>query len=408
MKSELDKYIKFHYGYIIVFCCCLIMGINLGLVMSCAGIFYKPVSDELGVSVGDFGLYMTFVYLFSTLMLSIAGRMMDRYSARWLLTLSSALLGTVMLGMSQLNAVWQFYIAGAIIGVTLAFLLYLSYPTMVNRWFNSKVGFLIGICSAASGIGGILFNPLGGHLIDQYGWRMTYVIFGMIIVLIVTPLLGLLLRNFPSEIGKEAYGEKQAEVVKSGVDYAAAIKSSAFFALIIFALLMISVSTLNLFIPTYVTSVGFTVEQSSFVASAIMLGVTIGKVALGLINDRSGKLGVWTFSLLGTLGFIFLLLGKTEIILMTLGGFLYGWAYAAVTVETALLARTVFGSRDYAKIFSNISIALSAGGAIMSGGWGYLIGVISFDIILLIGMGLVLTSGLIGFYSINLSRKMKL
>lgn len=163
MKSALDKYIKFHYGYIIVFCCCLIMGINIGLVMSCAGIFYKPVSDELGVSVGDFGLYMTFVYLFSTLMLSIAGRMMDRYSARWLLTLSSALLGTVMLGMSQLNAVWQFYIAGAIIGVTLAFLLYLSYPTMVNRWFNSKVGFLIGICSAASGIGGILFNPLGGY-----------------------------------------------------------------------------------------------------------------------------------------------------------------------------------------------------------------------------------------------------
>lgn len=237
---------------------------------------------------------------------------------------------------------------------------------------------------------------------------MTYVIFGLIIVLIVTPLLGLLLRNFPSEIGKEAYGEKQAEVVKSGVDYAVAIKSPAFFALIIFALLMISVSTLNLFIPTYVTSVGFTVEQSSFVASAIMLGVTIGKVALGLINDRSGKLGVWAFSLLGTLGFIFLLLGKTEIVLMTLGGFLYGWAYAAVTVETALLVRTVFGSRDYAKIFSNISIALSAGGAIMSGGWGYLIGFISFDIMLLIGMGLVLISGLIGVSSIQSSKKMKL
>ncbi len=62
----------------------------------------------------------------------------------------------------------------------------------------------------------------------------------------------------------------------------------------------------------------------------------------------------------------------------------------------------------YAKIFSNISIALSAGGAIMSGGWGYLIGFISFDIILLVGMGFVITSGLIGFYSIKSSRKMKL
>ena len=58
------------------------MGINIGLVMSCAGIFYKPVSLELGVSVGDFGLYMTFVYLFSTLMLTRAGKLMDRYSGR--------------------------------------------------------------------------------------------------------------------------------------------------------------------------------------------------------------------------------------------------------------------------------------------------------------------------------------
>ncbi|GAA5089869.1 hypothetical protein GCM10023210_15220 [Chryseobacterium ginsengisoli] len=65
------------------------MGINIGLVMSCAGIFYKPVSKELGISLGDFGLYMTFVYFFSTLMLSVAGKLMDRYSARWLLTLSS-------------------------------------------------------------------------------------------------------------------------------------------------------------------------------------------------------------------------------------------------------------------------------------------------------------------------------
>lgn len=30
-----------HYGYIIVFCCCLIMGANVGLVMSCAGIYHS-------------------------------------------------------------------------------------------------------------------------------------------------------------------------------------------------------------------------------------------------------------------------------------------------------------------------------------------------------------------------------
>jgi MFS family permease len=395
---------KFHYGYVIVFCCCLIMGINIGLVMSCAGIFYKPVSSELGVAVGDFGLYMTFIYLFSTLMLIKAGKLMDKYSARWLLTSSSAVLGIVLLAMSAFNAVWQFYVAGAIIGLTLAFLLYLSYPTLVNRWFNSNIGFFIGICSAASGIGGVLFNPFGGYLIANYGWRTTYLIFGIIVLVLVTPLLALLLRNYPADKAQKAFGEKQAETVKSGVDYAVAIKSPVFFALIAFAFFMISVSTINLFIPTYVTSVGYSVEQSALIASSIMLGVTIGKVALGWINDRSTLFGIITSVGLGIAGFVFLLLAKSGMSIMTVGGFLFGWAYAGVTVETALLVRTVFGSKDYAKIFSNISVALAAGGALMAGGWGYLADLIDFSSILIAGIFLLVVSGFLGVYALRKSK----
>jgi len=396
---------RFHYGFVIVFCCCLIMGINIGLVMSCAGIFYKPVSTELGISIGDFGLYMTFVYLFSTLMLSVAGKLMDRYSARWLLTLSSGVLGLVYLAMSVFDKVWQFYIAGAVIGLSLAFLLYLSYPTMINRWFNTRVGFFIGLCSAASGIGGVIFNPLAGVLISKYGWRTTYLLFGILMLFVVTPLLGLLLRNYPADKGEKAFGEKQRETVKSGIDYAVAVKSPVFYALIVFAFLMISVSTLNLFLPTYVTSVGYSVEQSAFVASAIMLGVTIGKVALGWLNDRNPSFGILASVGLGILGFILLLIGKSGMGVMTAGGFLFGWAYAGVTVETALLVRSVFGSKDYAKIFSNISIALASGGALMSGGWGYIVDFVDFKFILTIGILLLLISGFIAFYALKSHRK---
>ena len=395
---------NFHYGYVIVFCCCLIMGINIGLVMSCAGIFYKPVSSELGISVGDFGLYMTFIYLFSTLMLTKAGKLMDKYSARWLLTLSSAVLGIVLLSMSTFNAVWQFYAAGSVIGLTLAFLLYLSYPTMVNRWFNSNVGFFIGVCSAASGIGGVIFNPFGGYLISSYGWRTTYVIFGCIVLVVVTPLLALLLRNYPAEKGQKAFGKKQEEIVKSGVDYVVAVKSPVFYALIAFAFLMISVSTINLFLPAYVVNIGYLVEQSAFVASAIMLGVTIGKVALGWVDDKNPYFGIIASVGLGMLGFVLLLLGSSGIAIMTVGGFLFGWAYAGVTVETALLVRTVFGGKDYAKIFSNISIALAAGGALMAGGWGYLVDLINFKAILTIGIVLLAISAILGIYALRGSK----
>lgn len=404
-KDDMTTPNKIHYGYFIIVCCCLIMGVNVGLVMSCAGIFYQPVSQELGVSVGKFGLYMSFNYLTSTLMLSIAGKMMERYSARILLSLSSALLGVTLSAMAFFNAVWQFYVAGSIIGIALAFLLYLSFPTMVNRWFKSRVGFFIGVCSAASGIGGILFNPLGAFLITTYGWRITYVIFGMAILLLVTPILALLLRDYPKDKGLEAYGVQNSQkknVSNEGVEYVHAIKMPVFYGMIVFAFLMISVSTLNLFIPNYVTGLNYTLEQASFVASAIMAGVTIGKVALGIINDKSNAFGVLVTVVSGIMGLAMLMAGHTSIWIVTVGGFLFGWAYAGVTVQTPMLVHSVFGGKNYAQIYSNISIAFAAGGALTAGGWGILSDYIEFKIILAIGIGFLILSGSIGLYALKI------
>ena len=136
-----------------------------------------------------------------------------------------------------------------------------------------------------------------------------------------------------------------------------------------------------------------------------MLGVTIGKIALGWINDKSPLAGIFTSVGLGILGFILLLLGETGMSLMIIGGFLFGWAYAGVTVETALLVRSVFGTKDYSQLFSNISIALALGGAVMAGGWGYLTDLIPFKSILITGIVLLITSGLIGFYALRGDKK---
>ena len=391
----------FHYGYIIVFCCCLIMGVNIGLVMSCAGIFYKPVSEELGVSVGKFGLYMSFNYLASILMLPIAGKMMTQFSARVLLTVSSAVLGLCFVSMSLFNAVWQFYIAGSVIGIALAFLFYLSFPTMISRWFKTRVGFFMGVCSAFSGIGGILFNPLGAHLITTLGWRTTYALSGVLILLLVTPIIGILIRNYPKDKGLLPYGEneqQQATASNKDVEYVTAVRMPVFYGLVVFAFLIICVSTLNLFIPNYITGLDYTLKQASLVASAVMVGVTIGKVALGMINDKSNLLGVATTVVLGIIGLVLLLMGNAGIVVAAIGGFFFGWAYAGVTVQTPMLVRAVFGNKNYPQIYSNISIAFAVGGAITAGGWGLLADYTTFKFILSLGILFLIITGVIGFY----------
>lgn len=401
-----------HYGFTIVACCCLIMGFDVGISMSCAAIFYPPVSEALGVATGKFSLYMSFSFLTSALMLSKAGELLQKYSARCLLTINSAALGLIIGAMGFLNQVWEFYIMGALMGVTLAFLLYLSYPTMINRWFSTKVGFFMGICTAASGIGGIILNPIGAYLIDNYTWRGAYWIFGLIILIVVTPMLGMLLRDHPKEKGLLPFGFKEegettSAAEESGVPFKKAVHSPSFYALMVFAFLIMAVSTLNLFIPSFVKSQGFNLAQAALAASAIMTGVTIGKVALGYINDRSSALGVTVMALCGAGGIILLIFGHIGMGAILGGSFLFGWAYAGVTVQTAMLVRTVFGNKDYARIFSVISMALAAGGAVTAGGWGLLADATSSNFIFITGIIFLGICYAIGLWALRKSNHSK-
>lgn len=414
MKSH--KAISSHYGYVIVGCCFLIMFVIVGLVMSCAGIFYKPVSEELGVDVGKFGLYMSLNFLFSTLTLSFAGKLLEKYSSRIILTFCSAMIAATFMAMSLFDAVWQFYVAGAVFGITLAFLLYLGFPTLLNRWFKTRMGVFIGICSAGSGIGGVVFNPLAGFLITEYGWRMTYLIFGVVTMVIVTPVLGLFLRDYPKDEGLKPYGMTELHGTVSsqlnrkqstgeGIEYAYAVKMPIFYGLIVFAFLMNATATLNVFVPTYMQEFQFSVEQASFVASSVMVGVTIGKVLLGMINDRSTLYGILITIGLGIFGLVLLLMGRVGITLPIIGGFLFGWAYAGVTVQTPMLVRSVFGNKNYAQIYSNVSMAIAIGGAIAAGGWGLLADATSYGFIFIVGIVFLVLSGNIGLYALHICRK---
>jgi len=392
------------------------MGVNVGLTFSCAGIFYVPVSESLGVPVGELGIYMSVMYITSTLMLSVAGNMLERWSARWIFTASSLIMGLTFLAMGFFNELWQFYVAGGVLGVTLAFLLYLSYPTMVNRWFRTKMGLMIGISCAASGIGGMLFNPIAGWIISNHGWRWGYISFGIIILAVVTPLLALLLRDRPEDVGLKPYGhvDGDADVCKGanlsgkgagsrdadGVTFVNAVRSPVFYGLMLFAFIMMGTSTLNLFIPGFVTGHSYSLEQASVAAAVVMAGVTIGKLVLGWVNDRNCTAGLLITTLAGAGGLAMLLLAAGMWGILA-GAFLFGWAYAGVTVQTAMLTRRVFGTRDYARIFSIISIALAAGGALASAGWGLLADATSTSVIFMTGIACLLVCMALGLSALR-------
>ena len=377
---------KFHYAYLIVLSCIVIMCLPCALALSCAGIFFTPVSEYFGVPRASFTLYFSILNIFMMISLPIAGNHLSRMDARKVLSGGTILTGLGLIGMSQGNSMPWFYVMGAIMGFGLAPLIYLSVPSLINAWCAKRVGFFVGLCMAFTGIGGVIFNPVGTALIQggPEGWRTAYLVFGLIALVGTLPLTLFVVRSKPADKGLLPYGAEEAaqetpdaQAPVEGVSAAVAMRTPAFFAIAIFCGIITLNQTIYQFLASYATSFEATLPQiaaaSGIVASAAMAGQAIGKVVLGIINDRSVRLGIVFGLACGAVGVALMWLMPSPLPLLLAGAFLFGVVYAMTTVETPLLVRSVFGSADYTNIYSRISMVGSLMSAVAAVFWSFVI-----------------------------------
>ncbi len=376
----------FHYAYLIIASCIVIMCLPCALVLSCAGIFFTPVSEFFGVSRAQFTLYFSILNIFMMISLPIAGNHLSRMDARKVLSGGSILAGLGLIGMSQGNSMPWFYVMGALMGFGVAPLIYLSVPTLINNWCVKRVGFFVGLCMAFTGIGGVIFNPLGTALIQSgpEGWRTAYLVFGIIALAGTLPFTLFVIRTKPQDKGLEPYGAHEAAsdqpnkaVEATGVSASVAIKTPAFFAIAIFCGVITLNQTIYQFLASYATSFEATLPQiaaaSGIVASAAMAGQAIGKVLLGIVNDRSVRMGIVFGIACGVVGVLLMWFVPSPLPLLLAGAFLFGIVYAMTTVQTPLLVRSVFGSADYTNIYARISMVGSLMSAVAAVFWSFVI-----------------------------------
>ncbi|MCS8612580.1 MFS transporter, partial [Lactobacillus helveticus] len=82
----------------------------------------------------------------------------------------------------------HFYLAWTIIGICQPIAITLSIPVLLSKWFNQKLGTVMGISLGLSALGGTIFNPIIAEVIKQFGWRGGFVGEAMLIGLILVPL----------------------------------------------------------------------------------------------------------------------------------------------------------------------------------------------------------------------------
>ena len=152
-SEQVQKKGGFHYAFLIVAAGIAITCIPCALVLSCAGIYFTPVSSYFGVPKASFTLYFSILNLAMMIMLPIGGKLMSKMDARVVLSAAVIIDGLTLIAMSFFTAVWQFYIAGVLLGIGTAPLIYLAGLVFVGRFFLTPIR---GWTRAMYRVGGIL------------------------------------------------------------------------------------------------------------------------------------------------------------------------------------------------------------------------------------------------------------
>ena len=342
------------YGWIIVACGALALGATHGVVTNCFSLFIIPVSSSLGVSREAFSVCTMFVNGLYAVISFLSGRIYRRVSVLTSMKVASIVLPLAYFSYSFCDSLTAFYLVAVVVGTSVSFLTFLPFTAILSNWFEEKRGTALGICFMGTGLGGMLFNAGTALLLDRFGWRSTYRITGIAMLLILIPIIWLVLKERPEELGLKPLGLRQnteEATALYGPTPAQAARSLSFYALILLALIIGFTSTvIGNIVVTHLCDLGYDTLYASNVVTAYLGALAITKILLGRLYDKIGTRNGTLVSMLGfVLGFLGLLLGNHQwahllILLSALGT-------ASSNVSYPVLARYAFGTRHYTTLY---------------------------------------------------------
>lgn len=350
---------KVHYAWKILVGCCFLQACCLGLMMNSAGIFYTPVTEDLGIGLGPLAMYVTVYFFVTTFTYPLVARILPKYNINVVLSLAVIVVCVAMALMSTYTSVWQWYFSGVLYGIGGAFIFVVAATVLIENWFDKKRGLALGLTQCCSGIGGAVFPVVGTLLINQVGWRPTYLILAVVAAVLVLPWTMFVFKFKPEDIGLKAYGHEETaspdaaeETRYPGVPAKKALFTLAFWALFLYGGVEALMSGYNTHLPGFAVAIGLGDVFGSELLSIAQIGYIVATIGMGWLTDKIGVI-IPTFITLAITAFSLLGFGlcTTEVPLMTCA-FFFGTNSVIITITVARLIESIFGRRDYAKILS--------------------------------------------------------
>ena len=173
------------------------------------GVYYIPLLNELGASRAASGGVIGLARLEGGLVAPIAGWLIDRYGPRPLLYFGITTMGVSFLVFSRITSLWMLYAVFLLIATASSFGGGRPINVAVANWFIRKRARALGFLLAGIGFGGSTVVVVG-WITEQYGWRTSAIIAGIVYLLVCLPLVSIVYHR-PEEVGMMPDGATATE-----------------------------------------------------------------------------------------------------------------------------------------------------------------------------------------------------
>ena len=222
----------------------------------------------------------------------IEGYLIDRMGSRRMMFIGYVIMGIGFLLFSQVNSLWQFYLAFLVITVGVGLGGYLAMVTVVNNWFQRRRTLAMAVSQTGVLIAGFLV-PVVALGIESYGFRWTTLGIGVFLLAVVGPGAKAI-RNRPEDYGMHRDGEppppaSAAHPVEDEAEFtvAQALRTQAFWAItLVHTSSTISIVALSLHLVPKLTDMGMSLSSAGILVLTYTAVALPAMLVVGYWADR--------------------------------------------------------------------------------------------------------------------------
>lgn len=365
--------LRFHYAWVVAAVTFLVLLVGAG-VRATPGVLIVPWEKEFGWSAATIGVAIAANIFLYGMIGPFAVAIIERFGLRASICGALVILAIGTSATSLMQAPWQMLLLwGIVVGSGSGMVANVLGATVAGRWFGQRRGLVLGLLTASSATGQLVFLPLLASLAVHHGWR-TVAFTVAAVTLALVPLVLLFLRDRPSDLGLPRYGETDVQPVPAGTEnparralrgLAMGLRSKDFWLLA--GTFFICGASTNGLVGTHLIPACFDHGIPEVTAAGLLalMGICdlVGTTASGWLTDRfdSRKLLAWYYALRG-LSLIFLPYSfDLSFYGLSLFAVFYGLDWIATVPPTVNLAGKAFGEGNAALMFGWIAAAHQIG-----------------------------------------------